>query len=152
MELESNDQTYSKKALKYYLQLKKISDDKIGLKLANHSLKNISKITNKKLHRDIIEETEEYCQNFIKSTEINSLKSINYNELIEIIRTADLLKINNCKIDKKDLYIFDSEGLTPLHLCIKLGDSKMLEYLLNNNISINLINREGNTLLEYACL
>lgn len=153
-EIDSNtDQIYLKKALKYYLKLKNIKNDKVGLKLANHAIINLSKIKSKDKYNDILKETEQYCNNYIKNTvEEKSLENISYENLIKLINEADIINIKKFKIPLEHLYKYDDEGLTPLHLCIKLGDTSMLKYLLNNNISINTINKKGNTLLEYSCL
>lgn len=154
MEIDStNDQVFLKKALKYYLKLKHNLKDKTGIKLANHALKNLSKIKIKDKYNEIVKETEEYCNNYLKNTvEDNTKIDITYEKLIEIINNADIINLKKCNIKIEYLNKYDDEGLTPLHLCVKLGDMSMLKYLLENNISINIINKKGNTLLEYACL
>ena len=47
--------------------------------------------------------------------------------------------------------IYDENGLTPLHVCIKNGDTTILKKFLKNGESIDLNNKNGHTLLEYAC-
>ncbi len=47
--------------------------------------------------------------------------------------------------------IYNEDGSTPLHLCIKNGDTTILKKFLKNGESIDLNNIEGHTLLEYAC-
>mgnify|MGYP001196030024 CR=1 FL=1 len=154
MEIDINkDNIHIKKVLKYYLKLKNKKNDNDGVKLANHVLLNLSKIKTKDKYNDILKETEEYCNNYIKNTvDEKNEKNITYKKLIEIIKSADIINIKKYTIKNEFLYKFDDEGLTPLHLCIKLGDTSILKYLLNNNISVNTINKKGYTLLEYACL
>tara|TARA_B110000977_G_C11056311_1_gene484211 strand:+ start:128 stop:1159 length:1032 start_codon:yes stop_codon:yes gene_type:complete len=154
METDFNkDNVHIKKVLKYYLKLKNKKNEKDGMKLANHALLNLSKIKTKDKYNEILKETEEYCNNYIKNTiEEQNYRDITYKKLIEIIKSADIINIRKYCIKNEFLYKFDDEGLTPLHLCIKLGDTSILKYLLNNNVSVNTINKKGNTLLEYACL
>ena len=47
--------------------------------------------------------------------------------------------------------IYNEDGSTPLHVCIKNGDTSILKKFLKNGESIDLNNIEGHTLLEYAC-
>lgn len=47
--------------------------------------------------------------------------------------------------------VFNNEGSTPLHVCIKNGDTTILKKFLKNGESIDLNNMNGHTLLEYAC-
>lgn len=50
-----------------------------------------------------------------------------------------------------DFKIFNNDGSTPLHLCVKNGDTTILKKFLKNGESIDLNNKSGHSLLEYAC-
>lgn len=150
MELSENN-IYLKKALKYYLKLKSSNNEKHGLEYASRTLENISKIKNIEHFRDIVEETENYCNNYIKNT-IMEDNYLEYKMIIKYIDEGNIIKIKNSNIRKEDLLKFDYNGDTILHYCIKLGDYGILKILLENDVSINTINKNGNTLIEYAVL
>ena len=148
-----NDNIYIKKALKYYLKLKNSKNEKIGLEYAARTLDNISKIVNRENFNDILNETETYCNNYIKNTVIEkNIDYIDYDKLYRYINNGDIMKIKEVKIKLEDIKKKDSEGNTLLHHCIKIGDYSILKILLENDVSINTINSKGNTLIEYACL
>ena len=155
MELENQDNIYLKKALKYYLKLKENENNESkGLGFANKSLSYIQQIKDKKKYISVIEETEEYCNNYIKLSAIptQSKKHLQYDEILEFIKKGDLKSFDNVTISPKDLTKNNGDGITPLHLCVELGDTTILKKLLNYDVSINTINSKGNTLIEYACL
>ena len=150
MELNENN-IYLKKALKYYLKLKSSQNEKHGLEYASRTLENISKIKNKEYFKDIIEETENYCNNYIKNTIIED-NYLEYDMIIKYIDEGNIIKIKKAHIKKEDILKFDDEGNTLLHYCVKIGDYGILKILLENDVSINTINKNGNTLIEYAVL
>ena len=76
-----------------------------------------------------------------KSKKINTFKLIKTNNLNKIKK---LKNINFTEIDKY--------GNTVLHSCIKIGDIEILKELLKKGGTINSVNGNGHTLLEYACL
>ena len=71
----------------------------------------------------------------------------------------NLLKSYSCLLESyqnrwksySNYNIFNDEGSTPLHVCIKNGDTTILKEFLKNGAKIDLNNKNGNTLLEYAC-
>ena len=79
-------------------------------------------------------------------------KKLNYEEIFNLIKKGDLKGFEKVNIDPNDLTKNNEEGITPLHLCVELGDTTILKKLLNYDVSINTINSKGNTLIEYACL
>lgn len=50
-----------------------------------------------------------------------------------------------------DFKIYNENGSTPLHVCIKNGDTTILKKFLKNGESIDLNDKNGHSLLEYAC-
>ena len=101
---------------------------------------------------------------------MNNIKEYTFDKINNII--SDLLEKNTKTIDSsifshiskgklatitetENIYnynIYDEEGLTPLHHCIKLGDAPILKEFLKKGEKIDIVNNNGNTLLEYACL
>ena len=156
MELDNMDNIFLKKALKYFLKLKENeSNDTKGIGFANKSLSYINMIQNKKKFNKVIIETEEYCNNFIKSSVIlENVETIiiKYDDIFKLIKKGNLDSFKNIKINPKELTKNNGEGTTPLHYCIMVGDTTILKKLLNYDVSINTINSRGNTLIEYACL
>lgn len=71
--------------------------------------------------------------------------------IFKIVDNGDLIKLESLTETEYDYKIFDSDGNTPMHQCIKNGDSSMLKEFLKNGQSIDTTNNNGNTLLEYAC-
>ena len=151
MELESfNDNLNLKKALKYFSKLKNIKkQNREGQIFAHKSLDLIKKINNKKKFKDIILDTEQYCNNYIAKS-----RNLTFDEIFSLIKKGDLfnLKNNLHMILSSDLTKNNNDGITPLHYCVKVGDTSILKELLLKDISINTINSKGNTLIEYACL
>tara|TARA_B110000908_G_C10262171_1_gene460180 strand:- start:2456 stop:3481 length:1026 start_codon:yes stop_codon:yes gene_type:complete len=147
----SLDNIYLKKALKYYLKLKE-NKEKGGIPFAHKSLDYIKKIKNKKKYDKVLQETEEYCNIYLKNSAINHTVDIDYNQLFKIIENGNLELFDKIKLNNKDIIKNNEDGLTPLHYCIKVGDTSILKKLLLYDVSINTINSRGNTLIEYACL
>ena len=50
-----------------------------------------------------------------------------------------------------DFKVYNENGSTPLHVCIKNGDTTILKKFLKNGESIDLNDKNGHSLLEYAC-
>ncbi len=50
-----------------------------------------------------------------------------------------------------DFKVYNDDGSTPLHVCIKNGDTTILKKFLKNGESIDLNDKNGHSLLEYAC-
>lgn len=72
-------------------------------------------------------------------------------DIIQKIKENDLEYIINLKNKKYNYNIHDKNGNTPLHICIQNNDTSMLKELLKYGMSIDTVNKKGETLLEYAC-
>ena len=48
--------------------------------------------------------------------------------------------------------IYDEDGNTPIHKAIKYGDTTFLKTVFKLGASIDIVNKTGNTALEFACL
>lgn len=70
--------------------------------------------------------------------------------IFELINEGNISSIS--EVENNDYKIFNDEGLTPLHKCINLGDTSILKQFLKKGEKIDIVNKNGNTLLEYACL
>lgn len=148
-----------KKVIKYYLRSKENND-------SNNVLSNLALLEKIVL---LISKVEKKNLQFNESY-LNNIKDYTFNKINDII--SDLLEKNSKTIDSSifshisqgklttitdtdNIYnynIYDEEGLTPLHHCIKLGDATILKEFLKKGEKIDIVNRNGNTLLEYACL
>ena len=80
---------------------------------------------------------------------VNNKKCIDI-EIFNPIEQGDLNAITMSE-SYSNYNIFNDEGSTPLHVCIKNGDTTILKEFLKNGAKIDLNNKNGNTLLEYAC-
>ena len=147
-----------KRIIKYYLKAKNnIHNNKKYLKYLEKILLHMNKIDPQTLDNEF-------------KTYIRSIKCYTTDNLIRV--TSELLiktskqigkdifeKINegnlNSITETEGIYnyqIFNENGLTPLHTCINMGDATILKELLKKGEKIDLVNKNGNTLLEYACL
>jgi hypothetical protein len=97
-------------------------------------------------------------ENTIEKPIIRKNKFKNYepneetNELFNIIETGDIAKINNYKYGDIDFKTYNNAGLTPLHMAIHCGDTSFLKKCFILGAPIDITNKYGHTLLEYACL
>lgn len=137
-----------KKCIKSYLCGKKYisSDIKKAKEYLEQTLKIIKDIK-KKSSDTIIEETETECEKLLSNINNNEL------DLFTIVKTGNIkaLKQNNYK--ENDFYIYDSNGLTPLHVAIQYGDTQILKYAFSLGVEIDTPTlNEGYTLLEYTSL
>ena len=161
--LNSNNIKDVKKGLKSYLAGKKLfdSDKKKSYKYFQQSLKYLTKCKEDKnvqnKYKKILEETETECYKYLNST----IDTIDYTpssatevepDIFNLIQEGDINKIFCLKDNDVDFNVFNSEGLSPLHMCIKNGDLRLLKYFLKLNGRIDQVNNSGHTLLEYACL
>jgi len=152
-----------KKGLKSYLIGKKLFDDnKIeSYKYFQQSLKYLLKCKDNKeinnKYNDIINETEEDCHKYLNTTidtidiTPSSATEVEPN-IFQLIKEGDLKQIFNIDKHILDFNVYNEEGLTPLHICIKSGDLRLLKFFLKLNGKIDQVTKDGNTLLEYACL
>ncbi len=154
MEIDSN----LKNVIKYYLKAKdNIKNKKKYLYFLEKTIINLNKINS--------EELDEKLKIYV-----NSIKDYSTTNLINVVNELLVKNIKPAKdsifnqIDEGNLNsitesengceytIFNSEGLTPLHRCIKMGDTTILKELLKKGGKVDTVNKQGNTLLEYACL
>lgn len=142
---QKNDSKYIiKKGIKYYLKGKNIlnQDKEISNLYFKKSLECFQKLDNnkKKKYKDFIHDTETECNKFIQITNKN---------VFDLIDEGNINEIKKLKLKDLDLI---KDGLTPAHHSIKTGDLKCLKILLKKGINIDIVNKNGHTLLDYACL
>ena len=154
-----------KKCLKSYLKGNN-NDDK-SYKYLNKSLKYLNNIKNKKIitneYEDILTETEIECTKKISSINMNNISIIenlsvnnsmdssnNTINLFDVINKGEIIELNNN--NNYNLYEFDEDGNTPAHKLILFGDTTLLKKLLLFGLPIDIVNVNGNTLLETAAL
>ena len=143
---ETNYKKILKKGIDLYIKGKKEQSPEI-LKESLQCLNNIKKLKKFNKYDELINLTETECSKYLKK---NSNKNeINY---FKLICKGKLEFFNNFKVNQINFNIYNHEGLTPLHYCIKMGDMRILKKFLLLGGKINSSNKNGNTLLEYACI
>lgn len=153
----SNDSKI-KKCLKSYLTGKKMFDtDKTkAFEFFKQSLKYLSLIEDKEKYDDILKETETECNKFIVLTVEQSIERTQpYNQdinLFDIIEKGELNKLKVIKANHLDFSIYDADGNTPLHKAVKYGDTSFLKACFKLGAPIDIVNKNGHSILEYACL
>jgi len=164
MEIDLNNKKVVK-CLKSYLIAKKYYDNDTE-KSYEYFKQCISILNNLKNNNatfatnlaDIIEETETECSKYITNTittiiDKPQLKHNNSdNVLFTLIESGDIEKIKKYKYGEIDFTIVNEYGLTPTHYAIKCGDITCLKLLFKLGGKIDQTNKNGHTLLEYACL
>ena len=167
--MERNDKKLIKKTFKVYLKLKNDYENSNYKKCENRILYLIDILSK-------INKSSEYYSKYINELEeidkevLELLKKINMDQIDNSIMESETLKedneifnlinqgnLNSLKeklesTENINLETYNSEGLTPLHLCIKNGDMKCLIELLKYSGNINMLTNNGLTLFEYACL
>jgi hypothetical protein len=149
-----------KKSLKSYLKGKELynnNDKKNALECFKKSLLLLNEVKHDNKYNDILIETENECNKYltletttIHNTEINN--EIEHN-LFHLIKTGNLNQIKKININKEKFKEYNEEGLTILHYAVKYSDISCLKYLLSlYGSSIDEVDNNGHTLLEYACL
>ena len=147
-----------KKCLKSYLTGKKYfdTDKNKAFEYFKQSLKYLSMIEDKEKYKEILKDTETECTKMITITVEQSIeKSVpqesqfNLFNLIEIGNVDELKKIKSHHLN---FHIYDEIGNTPLHKAIKFGDTTFIKCCLKLGCPIDIINKGGFSLLEYACL
>ena len=164
---DQNEERKIKKCLKSYLIAKKYYETDIekSYDYFKQCIKILNDLKDKKINNEfanIIEETETECSKYLTlaiETTIDkpSKKKIKVdvdqdNKLFEIIETGDVNILRNYEYGDADFNIIDENGLTPLHLAIKFGDTTFLKQAFKLGAGIDKTNKHGHTLLEYACL
>lgn len=144
-----------KNGIKLYIKGKEFKDkDKIkSIKLLRESLiclnkiKNINKFNK---YKDLIHQTESECSRSLNNY-ISDYKN-KKNNIFKMISKGQINKINKFNYNEINFNQYNHEGLTPLHYSIKMGDMKILKKFLKIGGRLNTIDKNGHTLLEYACL
>lgn len=124
------------KALKLFAYGKKHIDKKDSKKYFKKTLEILSQIKDK---NELLINTENECK-----------KIINGDNIFNLISENEINKIKN--ISKVNFNEFNIDGNTVLHHTIKIGDNEILKELLKKGGSIDQVNGNGHTLLDYACL
>ncbi len=154
MKLDHN----TKGVLRNYLKAKEnINDKSKFMKYLEKVLLYLTKVDldsldneYKKYITEIKKYTSENITKVVGELLVKTNKKIG-DDIFNKINEGDLNSIT----DTENIYnyqIFNKEGLTPLHKCINMGDTTILKELLKKGEKIDLVNKNGNTLLEYACL
>jgi|UniRef100_A0A6C0IUE5 ankyrin repeat protein len=145
-----------KSIIRNYLKAKKNSNNK--QKFLGY-LEKIILLFNKDI--PITESNKEYIESIKKYTYENISylinKSLSKSNKLANMGVFNLISEGNleCITDTDSTYnyeIYNNEGLTPLHRCINVGDTAILKELFKKGEKIDLVNKDGHTLLEYACL
>jgi hypothetical protein len=158
----SNENIQVRKCLKSYLTAKKYYDTDIEksfeyFKQCKKILDDLKKNNNNNF-ATIIDETETECDKFITLTIETSLnkpiiKSIKSNSsLFEMIELGDITELKKYKYGEVDFNVYNEDGLTPLHYAIKFGDTSFIKLAFRLGAYIDQTNKNGYTLLEFACL
>jgi ankyrin repeat protein len=164
--MDHNLEKLLKKYYKTYLLGKKIYDHdkeqaceyiKKSLNILDYIKKNHS--SELETYSNILIESEKESSKLLNDSieyylesEINKdAKTINYIKLFKSIEKGsidEIKKYNINEIDFRKLY----KNKTLLHYAINYGDILFLKYCFKLGASIDLLDSEGHTLLEYACL
>jgi hypothetical protein len=164
-----NEEQKIKKCLKSYLTAKKYYDTDIekSYEYFKQCIKILNDLKDKNINinnefANIIEETETECSKYLTmaietNIEKPSKKKIKVNadqdnKLFEIIETGDVNILRDYEYGDVDFNIIDENGLSPLHLAIKFGDTTFLKQAFKLGAGIDKTNKHGHSLLEFACL
>ena len=147
-----------KKCLKSYLTGKKYfdTDKNKAFEYFKQSLKYLGMIENKEKYENILKDTETECNKMITLTVEQSIErtipQTIHSNLFDLIETGDIDELKKIKSHHLNFHIYDENGNTPLHKAVKFGDTTFLKCCLKLGCPIDIVNKEGYTLLEYACL
>jgi hypothetical protein len=147
-----------KKCLKLYLTGKKIfdTDKNKAFEYFKQSLKYLIMIENKEKYKEILKDTETECNKMITLTVEQSIEKsipqILESNLFKLIETGNIEELKKNKLHHLNFYIYDENGNTPLHKAVKFGDTTFIKCCLKLGCPVDIVNKEGYTLLEYACL
>ena len=156
-EINLNDEKI-KKCLKSYLTGKKYfeTDKNKALEYFKQTLKYLKLIENKEKYTDLLNETESECNKYITLSVEHTIENIpkkivNLN-LFEVIEKGEVDKLKNIKLNCINFEIYDDDGNSPLHKAVKFGDTTFLKACFKLGAPIDMVNKFGYTILEYACL
>ena len=107
----------------------------------------------------IINETETECSKYLSITIEKTLdkplvlyKYEQHNELFKMIEESNYDKIEGYTYGDINFNVYNNIGLSPLHYAISFGDTKFIKLALKLGANIDITNKYGHTLLEFACL
>lgn len=147
-----------KKGFKSYLLGKKLSNtnSKKSFLYFKQSLKYLKKCKNDK-YKDIVQETQTECDKFLQNSIVTNFIENNTVEekkvkIFSLIAKGKLNELKKYNFGEINMNEYNNDGLTPLHYCLKMGDTNMLKILFKLGGKIDTIDKKGHTLLEYACL
>jgi len=155
--LKENDEKI-KKCLKSYLTAKKYfeTDKNKAFEYFKQTLKYLKLIDDRDKYKDLLNETETECNKYITLSVEHTIENIPKNliniNLFEIIEKGDIDKLKKIKLNSLNFEIHDEEGNTPLHKAVKYGDTTFLKACFKLGAPIDIVNKLGYTILEYACL
>jgi hypothetical protein len=116
-------------------------------------LDNIKKNGINEEHKKLIEETETECYKYIGLTIESSIETENNNKIIYdnnlLIKFIEKGELEEMKKAKYGEIKFDNNIL---HYAIRYGDVGFLTLAFKLGARIDMVNENGHTLLEYACL
>ena len=156
--INNSNEDKIKKCLKSYLTGKKYydSDKNKAFEYFKQSLKYMNLIEDKEKFKDILQDTETECNKMITLTVEHSIErtqpKISELNLFEMIETGNINELRKIKSHHLNFNIYDENGNTPLHKAVKFGDTTFLKCCLKLGCPIDIVNKGGFTLLEYACL
>jgi len=155
MEIDSN----LKKIIRHYLKARDYENEqdkfllhleKVIVLLEKLNKNNIEKIIDPVYIEQIRKYTYSNITKIITNSLIKNNKAVS-SDIFNLVTEGNIHSIT----DTENIYnydIFNEEGLTPLHKCINLGDTTILREFFKKGEKIDLVNKSGHTLLEFACL
>ena len=156
------------KCFKSYLTAKKYYDTDIekSFDYFKQCIAILNDIKDKKIKIDskfaeVIEETETECSKYLtKAIEMTIDKPFiqkitlqdSDNELFKMIEEGRFKEFKQYNYGDINFNIYNQQGNTPLHVAVAYGDASYIKQALRLGAMIDMTNKSGFTLLEYACL
>ena len=161
LEKDTSLSEYMEKIEKIMLYISKINTNpETSLSVTNIDTINIDTINDLDLELEntdninlIVYFIKNYCKKIINELFENNLYVENKLISDNIFTPVEEGNLDGISITESynNFKVYNAEGLTPLHVCIKNGDTSILKRFLKGGESIDLNNKDGHTLLEYAC-
>ncbi len=108
---------------------------------------------------DIMNETETECSKYLSESITKTIEkpynkriSNNLNEIFNIIDMGEVDKLKKYNYGEIDYMVYNDNGLSPLHYAIQVGDTTFIKMLFKLGAPVDITNKNGHTLLEFACL